>query len=261
MEYIARLTAPAKDNKYYYSDNNIYYASGVGMPNCTAYVWGRLYELTGIRYTELTGNGEDMYINAAKAGLKTSTEPRLGSLICWQQGATGDDSDGAGHIAVVEQILDNGDLICSQSHCNGVEFDLLTAKATDNYKYKDGYTLQGFIHSGIIFSTREEDLVRRTYIDILCREPDSAGLKNWAAQLKKGMSEDTFRQNLLNSQEYHTDPNKYQLESYIIKCYRIILGRYPENNEILKHWKTLSKDAIFNGIWNSREAHDRRNKL
>ena len=45
--YTPRLTAPASSNQYYYSNKNIFYKYGYGMPNCTAYAYGRAYEILG----------------------------------------------------------------------------------------------------------------------------------------------------------------------------------------------------------------------
>ena len=45
--YTPRLTAPSRSNGYYYSSKNILYAAGYGMPNCTAYAYGRAYEILG----------------------------------------------------------------------------------------------------------------------------------------------------------------------------------------------------------------------
>ena len=42
-----RFEAPKKTNTYYYSDDNIFYKYGYGMPNCTCYAWGRAYEILG----------------------------------------------------------------------------------------------------------------------------------------------------------------------------------------------------------------------
>lgn len=79
--FIPRLVAPSKSDKHYYSTDNIFYACGYGMPNCTAYAWGRLYELTGKRYTGLTGNAEDFMASALRIGLKTGKEPKLGDML------------------------------------------------------------------------------------------------------------------------------------------------------------------------------------
>ena len=40
-----RLSAPSSSNKYYYSNLNVFYKYGYGMPNCTAYAYGRAYEI------------------------------------------------------------------------------------------------------------------------------------------------------------------------------------------------------------------------
>ena len=47
MAYVPRLIAPANDNPLYYSNYNTYYAAGWGMPNCTAYAYGRCAEIMG----------------------------------------------------------------------------------------------------------------------------------------------------------------------------------------------------------------------
>ncbi len=43
--FTPRLDAPSYSNDYYYSNKNIYYQYGYGMPNCTAYAYGRAYEI------------------------------------------------------------------------------------------------------------------------------------------------------------------------------------------------------------------------
>lgn len=43
----SRTQAPSKNNPRFYSNQNPYYAAGYGMPNCTAYVYGRYWEVTG----------------------------------------------------------------------------------------------------------------------------------------------------------------------------------------------------------------------
>ena len=46
---LPRYEQPTADNPYYFSNRNIFYASNYGMPNCTAYAWGRAYEYYGTR--------------------------------------------------------------------------------------------------------------------------------------------------------------------------------------------------------------------
>lgn len=146
-----RLTAPSKSNKYYYSHSNIFYTSGYGMPNCTAYAWGRVYELTGKRYTALHGNAEDWWPAAKKAGMKTGSTPKLGAICCWRAGVVGNDNDGAGHVAVVEEIKPNGDIVTSNSAWKGTNFYTKTVTKASGYQYSSSRPFQGFIYCGIDF--------------------------------------------------------------------------------------------------------------
>ena len=46
VNYIPRLEAPERSNPYFH-ELNLYYRFGLGMPNCTAYAYGRAYEILG----------------------------------------------------------------------------------------------------------------------------------------------------------------------------------------------------------------------
>ena len=55
--FTPRLSAPDYSNKYYYNgDYNVFYKYGYGMPNCTAYAYGRAYEILG-KEPKLSWNG------------------------------------------------------------------------------------------------------------------------------------------------------------------------------------------------------------
>lgn len=144
MAYTARLTAPSTSNKYYYASNP-FYQSGYGMPNCTCYAWGRFYEVLGSRPALSLGDAEDWYNHAD--GYERGQTPKLGAIICWSRGTVGDDSDGAGHVAIVEQILDNGNIVTSNSAWNSTNFYLQTLTPASNYHWNDAYTFQGFIYN------------------------------------------------------------------------------------------------------------------
>ena len=120
--FTPRLTAPSKDSKYYYSDNP-FYKSGYGMPNCTAYAYGRAYELLGKKPKLSTGNAGKWYnYNKSNGYYSYGKTPKLGAVACWDKG----DSN-QGHVAVVEKI--SGDnVVISESHYQGVNFDTRTIK-------------------------------------------------------------------------------------------------------------------------------------
>jgi len=146
MEYIKRTTAPSVSNKYYY-ENNVFYNNGYGMPNCTAYAWGRFYELTNKRPTLSTNNAENWY--HYNDGYKRGLTPKLGALIVWSKGDRGNSSDGAGHVAVVEEIYNDGSILTSNSAYNGTNF--YTQKIPNNYTLYN-YNFLGFIYNPIEFN-------------------------------------------------------------------------------------------------------------
>lgn len=98
-------------SKYYYGDN-IFDQSGYGLPNCTCYAWGRLYEISGVRpHASLVGDGGQFYPNAVAGGYyEVGATPKLGAIICY-----GSSSGGSGHVGVVEQINVDGSFVISQS--------------------------------------------------------------------------------------------------------------------------------------------------
>lgn len=143
-----RTTAPAKDNKYYYKDN-IFYQCGYGMPNCTCYAWGRWYELLGTKPKLCTSNAENWY--NYKDGYTRGKTPKLGAIIVWAKGKVSNASDGAGHVAVVEEIHSDGSITTSNSAWGGTNF--YTKKISNGYALS-GFTFLGFIYPSINF---EED--------------------------------------------------------------------------------------------------------
>lgn len=147
-KFVQRKTAPAKNNKYYYEDN-LFYKSNYGLPNCTCYAWGRFYELTNKKPTGLaTSNAENWYKDSR--GYEKGQTPRLGAIICWRKGKLHNAKDGAGHVAVVEHINNDGSFITSNSAYKGTMFYRKTIEK--NCKLK-GYTFEGFIYSPITFTS------------------------------------------------------------------------------------------------------------
>ncbi len=137
-------TACPKNNKYY-----IMTATGglngavKGRPtqaganvldNCVGYANGRYNEvwndpdLQGIVKSfnvQLVCNAENFIEAAKKRGLKISPTPIEGGIMVWQKGRTLSDSDGAGHVAVVEEVYDDGTILTSESGWNSWAFKLV----------------------------------------------------------------------------------------------------------------------------------------
>jgi len=137
-KFTPRKTAPDSKNKYYYSDINLYYKSGWGMPNCTAYAWGRAYEILGGKPKLSTGDGRDFYPNKSD-GYKRGSTPKLGAIACWA-GA----SDSAGHVAVVEEINGSKVTISESHYYSKVVFDTYSLTIGKESNYVSNF--QGYIY-------------------------------------------------------------------------------------------------------------------
>lgn len=140
-EFIPRLTAPETSNRFYYEDN-IFYKSGYGMPNCTCYAWGRFYELTGTYPKLCTANAENWY--NFNDGYSRGQKPKLGAIIVWADVGEGD----GGHVAVVEAINEDGSITTSNSAWGGANF--YTQGISNTYAL-EGFRFLGFIYSPIDF--------------------------------------------------------------------------------------------------------------
>lgn len=161
---VKRTTQPS-NNKYY-----IRQVSGglngavAGQPlirtanvlcNCVGYANGRFNEiindpdLKGINKAfgyQLVCNAENFIESAKRQGLKISAVPILGGIMVWQKGSTLNGYDGAGHVEVVEQVNDDGSVICSSSGWNGWAFRLLRRdNSNGRWGQASGYKFRGCI--------------------------------------------------------------------------------------------------------------------
>ncbi len=117
------------------------------LPNCVGYAWGRFYEITGKVPKLSRRNAEDWYSYVAD-GYKRGKTPKVGAVICWRKGKAGVNSDGAGHVAIVEQVNEDGSILISESGYGSFRFRTKTLKKPYSM---NGYVLQGFIYNPIEF--------------------------------------------------------------------------------------------------------------
>lgn len=153
-KYKPRLDAPSTRDKnwIHYSKGGYNYCieikNGSCLPNCVGYAWGRWRELLGKKHNLSTRNAENWWGNTDD-GYKRGQTPKVGAVMCWRKGKAGVSSDGAGHVAVVERINDDGSVTYSNSNYSGTRFYTKTLKAP--YKLGSAYTFQGFIYLPITF--------------------------------------------------------------------------------------------------------------
>lgn len=137
-EFIPRFTEPEYSNSYYYSDN-VFYKSGFGIPNCTAYAWGRVYEMLNKKPNLSTGNARDWFdYNKENNIYPYGNEPKLGAVACFN-------NEYGGHVAVIENICKNT-ITFSNSAYNGESFYLSYADINDNNPGQKGWIFQGYIY-------------------------------------------------------------------------------------------------------------------
>ena len=120
------------------------------LSNCVGYASGRFNEIyneltghTGHKYTNLNCNAEGFIERAKAAGLEVHSTPKAGAIICW-----GGAGDLAGHVEVVERVIDNNTIYTSASNYGGTAFYNSTRK-NNNGRWGIGssYSFRGFIYN------------------------------------------------------------------------------------------------------------------
>ena len=84
--------------------------AGSVLPNCVGYTVGRFNELLNegaCTWLENT-NANNMLNLAISQGLSYGDDPVVGGVICW-------DSSDTGHCAVIEQVINANEVVCSES--------------------------------------------------------------------------------------------------------------------------------------------------
>lgn len=157
--FVMRTTKPEKGNKYYNTKANGGYSNAIkGSPtdkdcdvlsNCVGYAYGR--------FNEIGGYGSCKYLSPVnaenfiqyKGNLEVGQTPKLGACMVWQKGSTLSGSDGAGHVAIVEKVVSDTEVITSESGWgSSTPFWTETRKkGTGNWGQGSSYKFLGFIYN------------------------------------------------------------------------------------------------------------------
>ena len=146
--FVPRLKRPEQGNRYYITTESGGFAIGalLGNPtdkfcdilsNCVGYAVGRFNEIIGLSkwaYLTTPPNPRDFITRAKSEGLQTGAEPQLGAIIVWY-----------GHVAVVEEIHDDGSITTSESGW-GCKIPFWTQKRSRSGGTWDGKNFMGFIY-------------------------------------------------------------------------------------------------------------------
>lgn len=115
--YVPRLTPPDPSDPLWINTGYGGYnrcivrntATGSVLPNCTGYVHGRYMELSGTTDCPMYLGNADGYYGYTADGLPRGSEPQLGAVLCFSGGS-------AGHVCVVEEIIDENTIRTSDSN-------------------------------------------------------------------------------------------------------------------------------------------------
>ena len=153
-----RTTKPGAGNKFYITKSKGGYSSCIKvsptdsqcnvLSNCVGYACGRFNEIIGsMKYPSLNCNAENFIERARNTyGLEISPVPTLGGIMVWQKGATLSGNDGAGHVAVVEKIIDSNTIYTSESGYGSSAFWNSTRRNSNGrWGLGSGYTFRGCI--------------------------------------------------------------------------------------------------------------------
>lgn len=196
-KFVPRLSKPDYSNKYYQAKNNPWGYSPLDSGNCTTYAWCRFHEILG-SLSDAPGchlsTSHAEYWFDGTTGYKTGKTPKLGAILCLRDG----NFSGLGHVAVVEEIKENGDIVTSEGGYNAYTFEVKTRPKSQNYVPYGGYGFQGFIYSPIDFSG--------TGLPTEGETEEEAGI-DWQKRASKLISSDNYTFITVEEEEKKETPN------------------------------------------------------
>lgn len=270
-----RLTAPERDNPYY-TTYSPFYVAGVGMPNCTAYSWGRIAELKQVtsyqdaidRVHLCRGNARQWW-DYIDDGYQRGQDPAPGAVAVFEGIATNAAGKHYGHVMVIEEV--SGDTVTlsgSDADVNGsggryFYVDKMSMDELRNPAYHGG--LLGFIYAytEVKESMSELDakkLVVCDYAQYLGRMPALSDIDADTRNIiDTGMTTEQYDYSFLQSEEYRDRYGYLAAEDFVIRCYRAFLGRFPESEDALRFQVTpiMNGTARYRDIaWNIYESDE-----
>lgn len=115
---------------------------------CVGYAYGRFNEIGGYGYCKYLSPVNAENFMQYKGSLKTGQTPKVGACMVWKKGATLSNSDGAGHVAIVEKVISPTQVMTSESAYGGAAFYTQNrSKGSGNWGMGNAYTFLGFIYN------------------------------------------------------------------------------------------------------------------
>lgn len=177
-----RASRPTKGNKYYITRANGGYSTCIqGNPkdsscdvlsNCVGYACGRFNEIVGsMKYPTLNCNAENFIERAKKLGLSISKIPTLGGIMVWKKGETLSGNDGAGHVEIVEKIIDNNNIYTSASNYGGLAFyNAKRNNSNGRWGLASSYVFRGCIINPLIGNITSKSKTKKKSVTTIAKE-------------------------------------------------------------------------------------------
>lgn len=116
---------------------------------CVGYAFGRVNEIAGDTKMSILEprNAETWVAIAEKQGHKVYQSPKPGDVMCWAKGSATNSADGAGHVAVVEEVYSDQCVLTSESgwQAKNPFWTQVRNKGNGNWGQNSTYKFLGFI--------------------------------------------------------------------------------------------------------------------
>lgn len=138
------------------------------LPNCVGFATARFNELAGLDDCRWLGNtdAKNFVKMAQMQSLSIGSEPKSAACICWTNGRYG-------HVAIVEQVIDDNVIIVSQSGWNSQKpfWTAVHQKGADgNWTTGESWMMSGDYHFlGFIYNPGEEEMTDEKFEEMFNR--------------------------------------------------------------------------------------------
>ena len=159
MSFKKRTTKPETGNKYYIRKESGGWSPAIqGSPkdpdcdvlsNCVGYAIGRFNEIGGYGSCKHLKSVNAENFMQFKGDLESGDTPKVGACMVWQSGATLSGVDGCGHVAIVEEVVSDTEVLTSESAWGGTAFRNVARKKGSDGRWGMGsnYKFLGFIYN------------------------------------------------------------------------------------------------------------------
>lgn len=150
--FTPRTTAPVATDPNYISSSRggnahaIPITGSCVLPNCVGYVHGRVIEIAGKAVEAVISRGNACTFYDYNDGLgRSASVPVLGAIMVWESKG----SNAYGHVAIVEEVYSNGDVLASASNYKGTWWYTSRFTKSSGYRLtssKSTYSFRGFVY-------------------------------------------------------------------------------------------------------------------